>query len=99
MRIRFGLATLSAATIFAAPALAQDYTGNVNPAQWASSLTMEQTIRAQSRQQARANRASRDRPTSAAQTCRELPQYRRALGSENARVRKLTALCREAGYR
>lgn len=95
----------------AAPALAQDYS---MPYEWSRGMPMEAAIRAQAKEQERANKGRADKgprvaskvPRTEAQAyvsnrricTRELPTFRARLGAGDSRVRKMTSLCRQAGH-
>jgi hypothetical protein len=87
-----------ALVLIAAPAVAQDVLGPVNPVDYMPAITMGSAIEADARSSSR-RRAARSRSVSDAQTCRELPMYRSKLGADDSRIVRLTKACRQAGYR
>jgi hypothetical protein len=89
---------LGALVFIAAPAVAQDVLGPVNPVDYMPAITMGSAIEADARGSSR-RRAARSRSVSDAQTCRELPMYRSKLGTNDSRIVRLTRACRQAGYR
>ncbi|QAY75827.1 hypothetical protein [Sphingosinicella sp. BN140058] len=84
----------SAGFLLTSAAVAQDYTGNVDPSAYSLPNVMHSAINAQ------AKGAKSPRYTISAQSregCRNLPSIRARLGARDARVQKITRLCRELG--
>lgn len=100
MRTIMVAAIVAAAPIAAGPAVAQDYTGNVNPGTWASSMPMEASIRAQARRNGGSARMSDAQASAnARQHCiSSLPKLRSQYGAGDGRVQQMTSLCRKRGY-
>lgn len=77
-------------------ALSSPASGQWDSGQLGAGQVMPAAIKAKSR-----HRASRSAPvgTRARQHCASLPQYRAQYGVDDPRVRELSKLCRQAGYR
>lgn len=82
--------------LLATPAVAQDYTGNVNPSAWSGPMVMHGAINAQARRDA-ARRSERGITRAQASACARKAQFRSEYGEDHAKVRQLYSLCRGVG--
>lgn len=86
---------VAAVMMTAAPAAAQDYTGNVDPSAYSGPNVMHSAINAQAK---RARSSPRSSEVEARRTCANVPNAKKRLGSRDPRVMDLERMCRQAGY-
>ena len=82
--------------LLATPAVAQDYTGNVNPSAWSAPMVMHGAIKAQARRNA-AHRSDRGVTRAQANACSQKARFRSEHGEDHPQVQRLYSLCRGIG--
>lgn len=86
---------LGGALLLMSAGAAQDYTGNVDPSAYSRPMVMDSAINARARRRTGVPRQKLSPKAEA--VCARLPQTRARLGVDDARVREIARLCRQAG--
>ena len=81
----------------AMPAMAQDATGPINPADWSRSMPMEAAIRAQAKGGGANFRGTGFSEGYVREQCAALPGDRARFGATHRRTVRITKMCKQAG--
>ncbi|PAX06974.1 hypothetical protein [Sphingomonas lenta] len=93
------LLLVTCASLFAAaPSVAQDVLGPVNPVDYTGAMAAQSAANAQARRPSDRTSARRSSASRTARTCANVPAVRARLGADDPKVQELARLCRRAGY-